>query len=329
MSSRNDIGRFAIPLVLTALILLSSLFYLQPSASGTLGFSFAGQYFRIGWILDSPLLSQIVSLLLLAVFPFMFFVLDRYYPLKLDISMPLLYAVLVFACKDALSLSPVHMACFFLTWSVYASFRAALETYDINWPFISMLLLSIASLFYVPLIWMAPLMAFMDNNNSAFKGKTVVGSICGLLLPMLFITAISAIASGFKDITGPLMNYLGMAVATDSGIPQIIQVSTMAKVLVLTIAIAWASISFAVTFNTLDIASARCFIRCAIYGLLLVVTALVFGYSAGSLPWIPALTLLSLFLYSFFNRTDQRRSGSFLLVILMLLTLAERIVTLL
>ena len=172
MGARYDISKFTIPLAIAALILLSSFVFVTGDAADALRYSFIGQYFHTDFFLDKQTLSKILSILLLAACPLMFYIMDRHYPLDISIDLPLMYALLIFSCKDALCLSPVHIAAFFLTWAIYFSFRASLATYNVDYPFISMLLLSTASLFFVPLIWLAPLMAALDNNNSAKKLRT-------------------------------------------------------------------------------------------------------------------------------------------------------------
>ncbi|MBR3030952.1 MAG: hypothetical protein IKH93_07380 [Bacteroidales bacterium] len=328
MGARYDISRFTIPLTVTALILLSSLFFVPFAAPDALRYSLAGQYLRIGLFYEGQWLPRIISILLLAVCPVMFYATDRSHPLNIGSIMPLIYSMLILSCRDALCLSPIHLAAFFLTWALFFSFRASLEPYNIDNPFVSMLMLSTASLFFAPLIWMAPVMAALDNNNSTQKLKTIVGSICGLLLPMIFITGITAIVSGYKVITEPLMKYLEMVIDLDAGLPQM-QVATIMKVLIMVISAVWAAVLFIKTFSTLDIAAERCHMRCMIYSVWLALTALMFGNSLGSLPWMLALMPLSFFLYSFFNRQAQQRNGTFLLAMLLLFTLAERIVVLL
>ena len=327
MGSRYDIGRFTIPLTVTALILLSSLFFIPCTASDALRLSLAGQYLRFGVFFENQWLSRIASVLILAFFPVMFFAMDRSHPLNIGSAMPLIYSLLILSCRDALCLGPVHIAAFFLTWALFFSFRASLEPYNIDNPFVSMLMLSTASLFFAPLIWMAPLMAALDNNNSTQKLKTITGSICGLLLPMIFITGISAIASGYKVITEPLLRYLEMVTDIDAGLPQM-QVATITKVLLIVISAIWAAVLFIKTFSTLDIAAERCHMRCLLYAIWLALTALLFGNSLGSQTWMLALMPLAFFLYSFFNIQAQQRNGTFLLAMLLLFTLAERIVIL-
>ena len=328
MGARYDISRFTIPLTVTALILLSSLFFLPCQATDPLRYSLAGQYLRIGFFFEGRWLPRIVSILFLAVCPVMFYATDRSHPLNIGSLLPLIYSMLVLSCRDALCLSPIHIASFFLACSVFFSFRSSLEPYNIDNPFVSMLMLSTASLFFAPLLWMAPLMAALDNNNSTQKWKTIVGSTCGLLLPMIFITGVTAIASGYKVITEPLMRYLEMLIDIDAGLPQM-QVATIMKVLLIIISSVWAAVLFIKTFSTLDIAAERCHIRCLAYSVWLALTALMFGNSLGSLPWMLVLMPLSFFLYSFFNRQAQQRNGTFLLAMLVLFALAERIVVLL
>ena len=328
MSQRYDIGRFAIPLGISALILIASLSVLPCTETEILRYSLVGQYFRIGGIISAPLLSQIVAMLLLAVWPLMFFSMDRLYPMRLGTCLPLLYVVFVFSCRDALCLSPVHIASFFLAWSVFHSFRASVEPYDADNPFLSMMFLSTASLFFVPLIWMAPLMAILDNNNSAQKVKTIIGSICGLLLPLILLIGIHAMASGFTDIFSPVISYGQMAVDIDAGMPQVHQSATLIKVLILTIATVWAGLSFLPVFGTLDVVEERCHLRCLFYGIWLAATAIVFGNSLGSLPWMLPLMPLSLFMFGFFNKITQHKVGVFLLSLMLLIIVAERIVIL-
>lgn len=328
MSSRYDINQFSIPLTVTALILIATLSVMPCTSADILSYSLAGQYLRIGWIVDNPYISKIGSLLLITVWPLMFFAMDRLYPLRLGPCLPLLYAVLIFSCRDALCLSPIHIAAFFLAWAVFYSFRASLEPYDADNPFLSMMMLSTASLFFAPLIWMAPLMAFLDNNNSAQKGKTIIGSVCGMLLPMLFAVGIHAIISNFTDILSPVVTYAGMVVRIDAGIPAIHQSATVLKVILLLVSVVWAVISFLTVFGTLDIAAERCHLHCLFYSVILSVIVLVFGKSIGSLAWMLILMPASLFLYAFFNKSTQKRAGVFLLSLLLLLIVAERIVVL-
>lgn len=327
MGSRYDISRFTIPLTVTALLLLSSLFILPCTAADALRYSFAGQYLRIGVFFENQALAKIASLLLLAACPFMFYALDRSHPLDVGSILPLMYSVLILSCKDALCLSPIHLAAFFLTWSMYFSLRASLEPYNIDNPFISMLMLSTASLFFVPLVWLAPLMAALDNNNSTQKLKTVTGSVCGLLLPMILITGISTIVSGYTVIVEPVLKYLAMAVDIEAGLPQM-QVSTVMKVLLMIVSAVWAAVLFIKVFSTLDIAAERCHMRCMLYGFWIAVIAVVFGNSLGSLPWILMLMPLSFFYFAFFTRQTRQKNGTFLLAILLLIVIAERIVIL-
>lgn len=329
MSPHYDISRFRIPLTVTGLILIATLSYMPCTSADALCYSLPGQYFRIDWIAGNPILSKIASFLLLAVWPLMFFAMDSLYPMRLGSCLPLIYAVFIFSCRDALCLSPIHIASFFLAWAVFYSFRASLEPYDADNPFLSMMMLSAASLFYVPLIWMAPLMAFLDNSNSAQKGKTIIGSVCGLLLPMLFTIGIHAITSGFRDILEPVIRYAGMAVDIDAGWPVVRQSATALKVLFMVIATIWATISFLRVFITLDIAAERCHAHCLLYSALLAIIAVVFGRSLGSLPWMLPLMPLSLFMYTFFNKQTQHKTGIFMLCLLLLLIVAERIVILL
>ncbi|MBO6068717.1 MAG: hypothetical protein J6T49_06155 [Bacteroidales bacterium] len=328
MGARYDISRFTIPLIITALALLASLFFLPCTGSEALRYSFASQYLRIGFFLENPGLSKIASILLLAACPLMFYAMDRSHPLAVGSVLPLIYSLLVLSCKDALCLSPIHLAAFFLTWSLFFSFRASLEPYNIDNPFVSMMMLSTASLFFVPLIWLAPVMAVLDNNNSTQKLRTIVGSVCGLLLPMLMITGISTIVTGYKVIEDPVLNYLAMTIDIEAGIPQM-QVATVMKVLIVVVSVVWAAVSFIKTFSTLDIAAERCHIRCIVYGVCLTAIAILFGKTLGSLPWILALMPLSMFVFAFFTRQAQQRNGTFLLAILLLLVIAERIVIML
>jgi len=329
MDARFDISRFKIPLIFTAVILLVSLFMLPcTTEADSLRYSLVGQFIRLDWITGNPLLSRIAAIILLANCPVMYYTIDRIYPLRLSTCFPLLYAVLIFSCRNALCLSPIHIAAVFLAWALYYSFRASLEPYDADNPFLAMLMLSVASLFYVPLIWMAPLMTALVNNNSAQKVKTVIGSICGLLLPIAFTVGIYAIATGFANIPDPLFRYAGMAVDIDTGIPQIRQSATLVKVLLMAVSAVWAAISFMTVFHTLDLAASRCHMQCMLYSIWLTVTVLLFGNSAGSLQWILVMIPLVLFLYSFFNKVTQQRIGIFLFSLLLLLIITERIVTL-
>ena len=328
MGSRYDISRFTIPLTITALILLSSLFLLPCTIADSLRYSFAGQYLRIGVFFENQALSKTASLLLLAACPFMYYTLDRSHPLDVGSILPLIYSVLILSCRDALCLSPIHVAAFFLTWALYYSLRASLEPYNIDNPFISMLMLSTASLFFVPLVWLAPVMAALDNNNSTQKLKTIVGSVCGLLLQMIIVTGVSTIVSGYTVIEEPLMQYLAMAVDIGTGLPQM-QVATLMKVLLIIVSAVWASVLFIKVFSTLDIAAERCHMRCMLYSFWIAIIAVVFGRSLGSLPWILVMMPLSFFLFAFFTRQTRQKNGTFLLAILLLIIIAERIVILL
>lgn len=328
MSSRYDISHFAIPLAVTALILIASLPFMPCMAADTLGHSLAGQFYHISLSDINPYLANIAALLLLAVWPLMFFAMDRLYPMHLGPCLPLLFVVFIFSCRDALCFSPIHIASFFLAWAFFYSFRASMEPYDADNPFLSMMMLSAASLFFVPLIWMAPLMAGLDNNNSSQKGKTIIGSICGFLLPLVLITGIHAITSGFTDILEPVIRYGEMAVGIDAGMPQIHQSATVLKVIFMVVSAVWAAILFLTVFGTLDIAVERGHLRCLLYSALLAVIILVFGKSLGSLPWMLPLMPLTLFMYAFFSKMTQKRAGIFLLSLLLLLIVAERIVVL-
>lgn len=325
MAARTDISRFTGPLAVTALLLLASLFFVPAWAEVLLRYSIAGQYFRLEGIDASPVLSYILIILLLGICPLMFHILDRQYPLKSGPGLTLLYAVLVFSCTDVLCLSPFHLAATCFSLAMYCSIRASLEPHDADHPFASMMMLGTASLFFAPLVWIAPVMALMDNTNSVQKGKTIIGSICGLLLPMCFLVGIRAIATGFDDIWAPVLSFLPMTVDIDSGITQIQQPATMLKALVFAIICIWAVMQFMHTFSTLDIAQERSNMHCLVFALCLAVIAFLFGASAGSFPWILVMSPLSLFLYTFFNVQVQRRSGVFLLFLLLLITIAERI----
>ena len=90
----------------------------------------------------------------------------------------------------------------------------------------------------------------------------------------------------------------------------------------------WAAILFLTVFGTLDIAVERGHLRCLLYSALLAVIILVFGKSLGSLPWMLPLMPLTLFMYAFFSKMTQKRAGIFLLSLLLLLIVAERIVVL-
>lgn len=329
MIHRYDIGRFSVLLNITVLFLLVSLVFMPCDAADELRYSLVGHYFRIGWITGNPTLAGIASMLLLAAGPLAFFSTDRLYTLRLGGGLPLIYAILIFSCRGALCLSPIHIAVFFLAWTLLYSFKASQEQYDADNAFISMMMLSTGSLFFVPLIWMAPLVAVLDNYNSARKGKTVIGSVCGLLLPMIFVTGIHSMITGFTDIFEPVVRYASMAVDINTGLPQMQQSATVLKVLLLIIASVWATISFLSVYGTLDIAAARCHLRCLFYGVWLTLIVLVFGHSLGSAPWMLVMLPASLFLYAFFKKHTQQKAGVFLLCLLLLLIVAERIVVLL
>ena len=327
MSRSRDIRRFATLLIITALALLASQFLIPGAKYDILRHSFAGQYLHIGWFYENPAVSGLSSVILLAAFPVMFLMVDRRHPMGSGPSMALLYAIFILTCKDALHLSPIHLAAFFLTWAIYFSFKASMDAYNVDNPFMSMLFIATASLFYVPLIWLAPAMAALDNNNSARKDKTIPGSLCGLLLPMVFITAIHAMSSGFRDIAEPALRYMEMTIDIDPGLPPML-IASIVKAAVMTIAAIWAAASMARALSTLDISAERIHVRCMLYCMLLAVIALVFGSTSESFPWLLVMMPYSLIMFVFFANNAHRRGSSFLLTILLLLILAERAVLL-
>lgn len=319
----RGIQKFSFWLIICALTLIISCFFCCDATSYLSDYSFLDKWQLFENIYASAKLSRISALVLLLISPSMYLALERRYPLDTGYNLLFFCYILIFSCKGALCMSSVHVAAYFLVWALYFSFRSSMETYNPDNPFISALLLSISSLFFAPLIWLAPIMIALDRNLSFVKDKCLVGSILGLTLPMILVVGISAIKSGYQTVFQPLFEYLRMAVSLDYGVEQI-KIASLVKLVLLAIIIIRSIIFFLNSSHRFNAVAAKCYMRCLIYSICLAIIAFLFGHSITSIIWVLPLLPLSLLIFAYFNANIDKKTCSFLMAIFLIISIAER-----
>lgn len=126
---------------------------------------------------------------------------------EINISLPLVYGILVVANPNAVYFSPLHLAALFFIWSVFfiVKFRAkGQNTGDL---FASIALIFCSSIFFQPMIWFAIALLVAAVTGTEYKVKCVFTFIFALLIPFALLIAVGYLAFDFDYASHMPYNY--------------------------------------------------------------------------------------------------------------------------
>lgn len=178
---------------------ISSFFMNLPDVQMPSVFGFEGMYnpdFLFGRNTFSAILAAI-SLLLTALTLHNF---NNRFSSGLNFILPLLYLILALANPCAIWFSPFHIAALALVWVLRYFVKFKAETGHPTDLFASFFLLVIASCFYLPLIWLAPVLLLRGFSYMEEKIRYLLTTLLGLFCGVALITALNYLILGFDAV---------------------------------------------------------------------------------------------------------------------------------
>jgi hypothetical protein len=180
----------------------------------------------LGFLFDMPVFSNPgwISAVTAGIFLFficlsIYYVGNRILPDRNNISfIPFMFLMLSTSVPESRFFSPFHIAVLLMVWSFYYLVVFRMNERHIEQLFLSVFLASLASLFYLPLIWFGVLLLFLNINADMPKFKYVLVNIAALLTPFLIYFTIIYLLKDFSEVETRFSNYLEYL--KDAGLPE-------------------------------------------------------------------------------------------------------------
>lgn len=147
--------------------------------------------FGISSLYRVNVLSAILAFIFLALTSFVMVSIARRFSSGYTHLIPIIYPIMVISNPYSLYFNPVHIEALLLSISFLYYFAFIAIEQNASHLFVSNFMLVIASCFFPPLIWMAPLMCITGINLADDKFKYLVSYILSTVMPMLLLLALS------------------------------------------------------------------------------------------------------------------------------------------
>ena len=223
----------------------------------------------------------------------------------------------------AIAITPVHCAVLALAISIMFITRPPDRKNTIGNAFATTISLGIASLFFVPLVWLFPLFLIMIFSDTEEKGKVAVASLFGLFLPVAIIIGIAFI----KDNNQALSIFSKEFGVLFSSVPRHFSIKLLTLLRIIqTIGLALAAaVSVKRRIDRFTVHEYRLYTRIMMIAIALSIVCLIYLCSPSDPYGIVISLPLSLLLCEYFTGGELSSTEKTATVTLILTIIAERI----
>ena len=196
---RSNGGLYFLSILLIA-AMYASTFFCKAHASCAPEPFFLGRLFDTSAIFNDSGLSAVLGTLMLALTASSLLVLQNRFTSGFNFFLPLLYLILCLANPGNIYLTPIHFSVFFTLWALFYLALFKIEKPELSNIFTSSMLLLCAAVFYMPVLWLAPVFLIYGFGEASNKAKYLICFIFGLLLPLSAIFCLDFIINDAKDV---------------------------------------------------------------------------------------------------------------------------------
>jgi len=314
-----------VSILLMSIVLYVSAFFLpitrNITTSSTLIFD---NFFNSKLIFGGTPLSGILAVTLLLLTAFSIFVLDNTFSTGINHILPLIYIFFVSTNPNSVFLTPMHAVALLLIWSFFFSVDYRVKGLKLESLLKSFFLLSCASFFYAPVLWLFPIMFAINIRSSEDKIKFIFISIIGTILPFIFLLGTDYLINGCENTVELINRYCTLLVNIEEKFFPY-SAAKIFKIIVIVIFSIQATVYLLKRMNSFKIAKSRSLTRIITYLFFLIIIVFFFNRSdrepTGLIIYIPISIILSEYISTNYNR----KQGMITNLIIMCAIIIERL----
>lgn len=321
-SSTRSLGPTVVLILLTVAYAVSALFV--PTGDSLYdGCFFFENILDLSPVCCTGFLSVLFGILCTGVLALGIFLAGNHISSGMNQFIPLIYLVLVLANPASLRFSPLHAAALFLVPALFNNISFCSSGTDLTSLAKSCFMLTLASFFFPPLMWLAVPMAIFSIGKAEDKGKYLFTAIFSLAVPLLLIFGIRYLQSGVQKAAEIFPEYF-RAIADIPKKSIAMSASTLCRLVLTAIISIISAYCVAGSFGRYKIVQYTAYTRILVFAA--AIAAVVFIFIPG-MAWPGCLLTaipLSLMMNEYFSNGAYSGSGTVAVAALLIL-LAERI----
>lgn len=140
-----------------------------------------------------------------------------FFAVSINHAAPIVFAILALSFPGVALYTPALWPVLAANLAFYAAARFYGGDINDNWVFLYSALLSVASIFFPPMAWIALFMLIMNFFPAGDKVRFIVTSIVGFLLPLVFLLSYKYVIADGRVLLPAIGEYLKAAVTVDFG----------------------------------------------------------------------------------------------------------------
>ncbi len=323
MTGKFDIRQYSIPLMLIAIALYISAFYIPYDPFKINCFLFE-DLFNNSAFSGRNALSIISATVLLLGTAFSIYLFDSFFSTGINHIIAAAYLCFTLSSPYSIILTPVHITGLLLVWSIFYSIKYIGKGQNNDLIFISMFLLGCASFFYVPIIWIFPIIIGISIRASEDKTRYLITTLIGLIMPLVFLEAAILIFYGSEAAVASAEKYWQFATCINSSFPKLSAATTF-SISVVTIISIIASFGLLKIVNRFSVIMSRTIIRLITYMVSLAIIGILFMNQAYTLFGILIFVPTTVILFEYLDEKATKKSGNIIALFLLIIIIFERV----
>ncbi|MCF0177085.1 MAG: hypothetical protein HUJ90_00550 [Bacteroidales bacterium] len=324
MASSFDIRRYFYPVILLAIAFYVSAFFIDTPSQAESSTFFMRQMF--GPIeLSKPLSIAFATLSILAVSALVS-VTNAIFSTGINRILSPIFLIMVYSQAGTLYFTPIHFAIVFFAAAVASSVYMKCGREGGDNSFVTSFFISAASLFFIPLIWLAPVFFLVNLDATNDKLRYIVNSVCGIAATFALMIGCLFIFYDADAVEKAYNLYLEGAVAINPSLLPI-KTASLLRNLVIAAVLAKATAYVLTAMRRFGLRKAR--VMGNILGILAATIGLAILFTGESaIVWIVPYLPASILLFEFFSKesTGNNRSTAVLSLFLLLALIIDRVI---
>jgi|GEM_PF-4866676 hypothetical protein len=196
---RSNGGLYFLSILLIA-AMYASAFFCKAHPSCVPEPFFLGRLFDTSVIFSTSGLSAFLGSMMMAITAASLLVFQNRFTSGFNFFLPLLYLILCLTNPGNIYLTPIHFAAFLTLWALFYLALFKIEKSEISNIFASSMLLLCAAVFYMPVLWLAPIFLIYGFGEANNKAKYLISFIFGLILPLSAIFCLDFLINDAGDV---------------------------------------------------------------------------------------------------------------------------------
>ena len=240
----------------------------------------------------------------------------------INFVVPIAFAAFALFDPRMIFFTDIHAAAILRMGAAVMSIRFVTEARNNDDIFISMFLLSCASLFFEPLLWLAPAMVLANLREDAIK--IIATALTGLAVPLVLVASVLYIFKGAEPAIAALTAYGEALVTPEFGMAEV-NATSLFRITLMALVVIAACATFLRHINTSSIVRFRALVRVIIYMVATIAVLLIFGMD--HMPRIRLLLCIpsSILIFEYISTEASRKVGSRIVALLLIALIVERI----